>query len=159
MIYGILALFVSMIAFIVLRGYALRSKKTGSNFVYRDLRVITSEGSNPGVMVYAISILTAIIGPFSYRLYPLNDLGYVVMNVVAALFFVLIYPQYAPVTGFATVDVIEVSGTRYCIVGKVMNRRFKVATITERPKFEIIAETGRGRRLIFEVTDRSSSPM
>ncbi len=159
MIYGILALFIAIIVFIALRGYILKSRKGGSNIVYRDLRVITSEGSNPGVMVYAISILTAIIGPFSYRLYPLNDFWYVVMNVVAALFFVLLYPQYAPVTGFATVDVIESSGTRYCIVGKVMNRRFKVVTVTERPKFEIIAETRRGRRLVFEVTDRSSSQM
>jgi hypothetical protein len=156
LVLGIIALFVAMVAALYARGLILRARISNSNFVYKNLKVLTSEGSNPGLMVYLISILTAIIGPFSYRLYPLNDLTYVIANIIAAIFFTVLYPPYSPVTGFATIDVVEREGVKYCIVGKVMNRKFRVLTINQRPEFEIVAESGR-HRLVFEVTNQSSS--
>lgn len=153
---GIIALFVALFMGFLARTLILTSRKKKSNFLYKDLRVVTSEGTNPGLMVYLISIATAIIGPFSYRLYPLNDLSYIIANVIAALFFVVVYPPYAPVTGFATIDVVEKDGVKFCIVGKVMNRKYKVQSISERPRFEVVVEFRRNR-LIFEVTNQLSS--
>ncbi len=149
---GIVSLLVGIAVSLYVRGLVIRSRLNGSNFLYRNKKVINAEGSSPGVMVYLISIITAIIGPFSYRLVPVNDFTYVIANIVAAVFFALSYPPFAPVTGFATLDVLEKGPTKYCVVGRVLNRRYRVMAITERPKFEIVAMAGR-KRLVFEVMD------
>ncbi len=156
LILGLVALFAVMFVAIYARGLILQSMRKNSKVIYKDLKVYSSAGSNPGIMVYVTSIVTVIIGPVSYRLYPLNDLQYVIMNCAAALLFALTYPPFSPVTGFATIDVIETRGIRYCIVGKVMNRKFKLISIKEEPSFEIVAETRR-HRLIFEVRNEHSS--
>jgi hypothetical protein len=152
---GIIFLFLVIAAVIYFRSFVLSSRRRNYKTIYKDLRVHSSLGGNPGVMVYVISIATVIIGPFSYELIPLNDVTYVLMNVLAGVFFSLFYPPFAPITGFATIDVIEIKGTKYCIVGRVMNRKYKVISIIEDQKFEITAESRR-QRLIFEVTNRPS---
>ncbi len=156
LILGLVALFAVMFIAIYARGLVLRSMRKNSKVIYKDLRVYSSAGSNPGIMVYVTSIVTVIIGPLSYRLYPLNALQYVIMNCAAAVLFALSYPPFSPVTGFATIDVIETRGIRYCIVGRVMNRKFKLLSINEGPSFEIVAETKR-QRLVFEVRNEHSS--
>ncbi|MGC8562606.1 MAG: hypothetical protein ACP5UZ_03160 [Thermoplasmata archaeon] len=149
---GLVTLFTAMVIAIYVRGAALRSGRRNSTLIYKDLRVITSEGSTPGIMMYLISILTVFIGPFSYKFYPMNNVIYVAMNIIAAIFFALLYPPFAPVTGFSTIDIIEREGVKSCIVGRVMNRKFNVVSISQKPNFEIVAQSRR-HRLVFRVTN------
>ena len=155
---GIITLLLVIAIGIYTRSFVLRSRSKSYKFIYRDLKMSSSLGGNPGVMVYVISIAAVVIGPFSYELLPLNDLTYVLMNVLAGIFFSIFYPPFAPITGFATIDVVELKGIKYCIVGKVMNRRYKVISISEDQKFEITAQSRR-QRLIFEITSQPSYPM
>ena len=152
LILGLGTLFVVMAVALYGRGMVLRSRIRNATFIYRDLRVLTSEGSTPGIMMYLVSILTVFIGPFSYKFYPINTVTYVAMNIIAAIFFAVLYPPFAPVTGFSTIDVIDNGGTRLCIVGKILNRKFQVVSISEKPNFEIVAHSRR-HRLVFRVTN------
>lgn len=151
LILGLGTLFVVMAVSLYGRGMVLRSRRSSSTLIYSDLRVITSEGSTPGIMLYLISILTVFIGPFSYKFYPINTVTYVVMNIIAAIFFAFLYPPFAPVTGFSTIDIIETGGVKLCIVGKLLNRKFQVVSISQKPNFEIVAQSRR-HRLVFRVT-------
>ncbi len=155
---GIIALIVGIIVAIYARGFILRSRLKGSIVVYDNLKLVTAHGSYQGAMYYLISIVTAVLGPLSYKLISLTVTTYIFMNIIAALFFVAFYPYYAPMTSYASIDVIEKEGTKFCIVGKVMIRKFKVITISENPNFEIIVASGR-KRLKFEVASKSSSQM
>lgn len=150
-ILGIIVLLGAIAGGVYIRGKVIRAMRRNSKVIYRDLKLYTSLGGNLGTMVYVISILTVVIGPFSYELISLNTYTYILMNIIAGVFFSLTYPPFAPITGFATIDVVEIKGKRYCIVGKVMNRKFKVVTINEDQKFEITVESRR-QRLIFDVT-------
>ena len=153
---GIIALIVCIIVAIYTRGFILRSRLKGSIAVYKNLKLVTTQGSYQGAMYYLISIVTAVLGPLSYKLISLTVTTYIFMNIIAALFFVASYPYYAPITSYASIDVIEKEGTKFCIVGKVMIRKFKVITISENPNFEIIVASGH-KRLRFEVASKSSS--
>jgi hypothetical protein len=96
-------------------------------------------------MIFVISILTVIIGPASFKIVSMNTSTYVILNAIAAAFFILLYPSFSPVSGFSTIDVFEKDGNRYCRVGKVMSRNFRVVNISEEKEMEIVATRWRAR--------------
>jgi hypothetical protein len=153
---GVVSLIAVIIVSFFARSFIVSSMVRRNRMIYKNLKVVSDGNTSPGVMVYVISIITAIIGPFSFRIYPVNTQTYIVLNAVAAVIFVAFYPRFAPITGFATVDVIDKNGKMFCVVGKIMNRTFRVAGLSERPKFEIVIENGRNK-ITLEVTSPSAS--
>ncbi|MEM3313342.1 MAG: hypothetical protein QXT48_03100, partial [Thermoplasmatales archaeon] len=74
---GIAALIISILLVLLLRGAILRKLRNSYRQLYKDLPISSVNGLNPGLMTYLISIITAIIGPFSFRLYHLTLLDYI----------------------------------------------------------------------------------
>jgi len=138
------------------RAFILRAGMKGSNVLYDNLKLVTAQGSYQGAMYYLISIVTAVLGPLSYRLISLTVTTYILMNIIAALFFVAVYPYYAPITSYASIEVIE-KGARFALLAKLCSGNSKVISVSENPNFEIIVESGR-KRLKFEVATRSNFP-
>ncbi|MEM0141130.1 MAG: hypothetical protein QXN66_03725 [Thermoplasmatales archaeon] len=141
---GITALVVSIITVLFLRALILRRYRRSYKKIYRNMPVSSVEGLTPGIMTYLISIITAIIGPFSFRLYPLTPFSYVILNLVAGIFFSLTYPYFSPVTTFSTVDVLENKGKTICIAGKLMGKKLEVVSIKKDLNLEIDVHCGRG---------------
>ncbi|MEM0127705.1 MAG: hypothetical protein QXU18_12970 [Thermoplasmatales archaeon] len=141
---GIVALIVSIFLVLLLRGTLLRRLRKSYRQLYRDLPISSVSGLNPGLMAYLISIITAIIGPFSFRLYNLTLLDYIFFNAVAGAFFSLTYPYFSPVTSYSKLDIVEKNGKTYCIAGKVLGRRLTVISIKKDLTIEIDVRCGRG---------------
>lgn len=156
LVLGIVALAAAIIITLYARGAVISSGMKKLKVTYKGLKVVSVEGMSPGIMTYLVSIITAMVGPFSFRFYPMNDLTYMLMNAIAGVFFALAYPYFSPVTSFSIIDVVEKKGEKFCVAGRVMKRKFRVLNITEKPKFEIMAELGK-HRCVFEVTNPSSS--
>jgi hypothetical protein len=142
-IVGIVSLLVVLVVSFFARSFIVSFMVRRNRIIYKNLKVVNDSGPGPGIMVYAISIITAIIGPFSFRIYPVNEMTYAILNAIAAVIFVAFYPRFAPITGFATVDVIDKDGKMFCVVGKVLNRTFTVVGFREEPKFEIVIKKGK----------------
>lgn len=155
-IFGVISIVVTISVSFVLRKFILSSVYRNDKVLYKDLTVQNYDGLYSGAMVYIVSIATAVIGPFSFRLYPMNNFLYILMNAIAGIFFVALYPPFSAVTIFSNLTVLERNGKKFCIVGKIMNRKFRVDAVNEQPKFEVLAEY-RGRRCVFQVTSKKSS--
>jgi hypothetical protein len=136
---------VAAVALLLVRYYLLSVLGRKNKFIYRDLYIISYEGCYSGPMIFVISILTVIIGPASFKIVSMNTSTYVILNAIAAAFFILLYPSFSPVSGFSTIDVFEKDGNRYCRVGKVMSRNFRVVNISEEKEMEIVATRWRAR--------------
>ncbi|MEL9914423.1 MAG: hypothetical protein QXY77_00765 [Thermoplasmatales archaeon] len=141
---GIAALIISILLVLLLRGAILRKLRNSYRQLYKDLPISSVNGLNPGLMTYLISIITAIIGPFSFRLYNLTLLDYIFLNVLAGVFFSLTYPYFSPITSFSKLDIIEKNGKTFCVAGKILNRRLTVISIKKDLSMEIDVKCGRG---------------
>lgn len=142
--FGIFIFFLAIVVFLTARYYFLKMTRDNGRVVFRQLRIESLEGFYLGPMVYLVSLITLFLGPISYRLVSVNQLEYNILNAIAAFFFVLFYPPFSPITGFATIDVLEKGNQKYCIVGKLMRRKLTVLSIRTEEGVDIIA--GRGKR-------------
>ncbi|MGC8645169.1 MAG: hypothetical protein ACP5UO_02730 [Thermoplasmata archaeon] len=140
---GIVALALSILATLAIRALIIRAMWKGSRVVLRDLKISSVDGLNPGIMTYLISIITIILGPFSFRVYNVTSFSYLILNVAAGVFFSITYPYFSPVTSFSTVDLYEKKGRKFCIAGKVINRKLEVISVKEEITVELNVRCGR----------------
>lgn len=97
--------------------------------------------------MFIISILAIVIGPASFKIVALSNPAYIILNVVAAIFFSILYPPFSPISGYSTIDVFERKGNKYCLVGNVMGRKFRLESVRGEKEIELIATRWRTRCL------------
>lgn len=106
--------------------------------IYKDLPLASIEGCYSGPMMFIISIVSILIGPASIHFFPMPWTTYLALNIAGGVFFSFLYPPFAPVSGFSTIDVYEVNGEKFLMVGKIMGRKFRVTSISVEKEIEII---------------------
>jgi hypothetical protein len=140
---GLTVLAFSILVTLVVRAVLVRHFAGREKTIYRNIRISSVEGLNPGLMTYLVSLITVIIGPFSYRIYGVTQTSYLILNAVAGIFFSLTYPYFSPVTLLSTVDIFEKNGRKFCLVGRVINRKLEVVSMNEALTIEINVRCGK----------------
>lgn len=140
---GIVTFILSIVLFYVIRYLSNRKLIISSKVIERNLKVSNMEGCFTGSLVYLITIVVLIIGPISYDIFNVTPIEYIVLNFISGFIFVYLYSPVAPITGFATMTIYEKNGTKYCMVGEILGRKYKVINISRDNGFSVTFRKGK----------------